>query len=63
MGRFNAISSSQINKYSNLAMPSPCTLTNLDNMLMSEDVWERGCVNSAVLVELKKYEINEFGET
>lgn len=44
-------------------MPSPCTLTNLDNMLMSEDVWERGCVNSAVLVELKKYEINEFGET
>ena len=45
---------SQINKYSKLAMPSLCTLTNLDNLLMSEDVWERGCVNSAVLVELEK---------
>jgi len=45
---------SQINKCSKLAMPSPCTLTNLDNLLTSEDVWERGCVNSAVLVELEK---------
>ena len=45
---------SQINKYSKLAMPSLCTLTNLDNLLMSEYVWERGCVNSAVLVELEK---------
>ena len=55
---------SQINKYSKLAMPSLCTLTNLDKLLMSEDVWERGCVNSAVLVELeKKYKITEFGET
>ena len=45
-------------------MPSLCTLTNLDNLLMSEDAWERGCVNSAVLVELeKKNEITEFGET
>ena len=45
---------SQINKYSKLAMPSLCTLTNLDNLLMSEDVWEQGCFNSAVLVELEK---------
>lgn len=31
---------------------------------MSDDVWERGCVNSAVLVELeKKYEITESRET
>ena len=45
---------SQINKHSKLAMPSLCTLTNLDNLLMSEDVWERGCFNSAVLVELEK---------
>ena len=55
---------SQINKYSKPAMPSLCTLTNLDNLLMSDDVWERGCVNSAVLVELeKKYEITESRET
>lgn len=45
-------------------MPSLCTLTNLDNLVMSDDVWERGCVNSAVLVELeKKYEITESRET
>ena len=32
---------SQINKHSKLAMPSLCTLTNLDNLLMSEDVGTR----------------------